>query len=56
MIVYLNISDDLLRKRATSRGVNYSDAKNMKDNIERDLEKVEIPIISLDIKENEMER
>ena len=56
MIVYLNISDDLLRKRATSRGVNYSDAKNMKDNIERDLEKTNIPVISVAVKENEIER
>lgn len=56
LIVYLNISDDLLRKRATSRGVNYSDAKSMKDNIERDLEKAKVPVISVDVKENEIER
>ena len=56
LIVYLNILDELLRKRATSRGVNYSDAKNMKDNIERDLEKTKIPVISVDVKENEIER
>lgn len=56
LIIYLNISDDLLRKRATSRGVSYSDAKNMKDNIERDLENAKIPIISVDVKENEIER
>lgn len=56
LIVYLNISDDLLRKRTMSRGVNYIDAKKMKDNIERDLEKVNIPVISVDVRENEMER
>lgn len=56
LIVYLNISDELLRKRATSRGVNYSDAKNMKDNIERDLEKTKIPVISVAVKENDIER
>ena len=41
LVVYLNISDDLLRKRIQSRGVNYSDVKMMKDNIEQELEKVE---------------
>lgn len=32
------------------------DAKNMKDNIERELENAKIPIISVDVKENEIER
>lgn len=56
LIVYLNISDDLLRKRTKSRGVNYNDAKNMKDNIEGNLEKAKIPFISVDVKENEIEK
>lgn len=56
LVVYLNISDDLLRKRIQSRGVNYSDVKMMKDNIEKELEKVEIPVVMVDVRENEIER
>lgn len=51
LIVYLNISDNLLRKRAENRGVNYSDAKNMKNNIEKDLEKTNIPVITVTVEE-----
>lgn len=56
LIVYLNISDDLLRKRIQRRGVNYNDVKMMKDNIEKELEKVEIPVVMVDVSENEIER
>ena len=56
LVVYLNISDDLLRKRIQSRGVNYSDVKMMKDNIEQELENVEIPVVMVDVRENELER
>lgn len=56
LVVYLNISDDLLRKRIQSRGVNYSDVKMMKDNIEQELEKVEIPVVMVDVRANEIER
>ena len=40
-----------LRKRAEKRGVNYSDAKNMKNNIEKDLEKTNIPVITVTVEE-----
>ncbi|MBP3596165.1 MAG: hypothetical protein J6J60_02025 [Clostridia bacterium] len=56
LVVYLNISDDLLRKRIQSRGVNYSDVKMMKDNIEKELENVEVPVVIVDVRENEIER
>lgn len=56
LVVYLNISDNLLRKRIQSRGVNYNDVKMMKDNIEKELEKVEIPVVMVDVRENEIER
>lgn len=56
LIVYLNISDELLKKRTSSRNVNYEDAKNMKDSIEKDLNKTDIPIIWVEVKEKDIER
>ena len=49
LIVYLNISDELLRKRTRSRNVMYEDAKSMKDNIETQLKENDIPVINIDI-------
>ena len=37
LIVYLDISDELLQERTKSRNVDYQDAKNMKDSIEKDI-------------------
>ena len=45
LIIYLDISDKLLQERTKSRNVNYQDAKNMKDSIEKDLEETSIPVI-----------
>ncbi len=56
LIVYLDISDELLLKRTKSRNVNYEDAKNMKESIEEDLNNTSIPIIRIDVKERDLER
>lgn len=56
MIVYLDISDELLLERTKSRNVNFQDAKNMKENIEKDLEKTSIPVIRVKVMDKEMER
>ena len=56
LIVYLDISDKLLLARTKSRNVNYQDAKNMKDSIERDIEDTTIPVIRIQVKDRELER
>ena len=56
LIVYLNISEELLKKRTKSRNVNFYDAKGMQDGIEKELSKTTIPVIIIDVKEKELER
>ena len=56
LIIYLDISDELLLKRARSRNVNYQDAKNMKDSIEKDLNETNIQVIRIAVREREAER
>ena len=56
VIVYLNISQELLKKRTKSRNVNFDDAKRMQDGIEKELSKTTIPVIIVDVKEKEWER
>lgn len=56
LIVYLNISEELLKKRTKSRNVNFDDAKRMQDGIEKELSKTTIPVIIIDVKEKELER
>lgn len=56
LIVYLNISEELLKKRTKSRNVNFDDAKGMQDGIEKELSKTTIPVIIIDVKEKELER
>ena len=36
LIIYLDISDELLLERTKNRNVNFEDAKKMKDSIEKD--------------------
>lgn len=55
LIIYLKISDELLRKRTESRKVNFDDAKNMQKGIEEDLSQTKIPIITVEVKEREIE-
>lgn len=56
LLVYLNISEELLRKRTKSRNVSFDNAKRMQDSIEKELSKTEIPVIVIDVKEKELER
>ena len=56
LIIYLDISDKLLQERTKSRNVNYQDAKNMKDSIEKDLEETSIPVIRIPVIDREIER
>ena len=56
LIVYLDISDELLLERTKSRNVNYQDAKNMKDSIEQDLEETSIPVVRIKVMDREIER
>ncbi len=45
LIVYLHISDELLKKRTELRGANFEDAKNMQKQIEEDIKQSNIPTI-----------
>lgn len=56
LLVYLNISEELLRKRTKSRNVSFDNAKRMQNSIEKELSKTEIPVIVIDVKEKELER
>lgn len=53
LIVYLDISNELLLERTKSRNVNYQDAKNMKDSIEQDLEETSIPVVIIKVRDRE---
>lgn len=56
LIIYLDISDELLLERTKSRNVNYQDAKNMKDSIEKDLEDTPIQVVRIKVRDREQER
>lgn len=56
LIVYLDISDELLLERTKSRNCNFSDAKSMKDSIEKALERTTIPVIRIPVIQKDMER
>ena len=56
LIIYLDISDELLQERTKSRNVNYQDAKSMKESIEQDLEETSIPVIRIKVMNREIER
>lgn len=48
-IVYLKISDSLLRERTGKRGKQYSDAKNMQNQLEQEIKSSKIPYVELDL-------
>ncbi len=56
LIVYLDISDELLRKRTTARNAKFEDAKNMKDSIEQALQDTDIECIRIPVEERDIER
>ncbi len=51
LIVYMNISDELLRERCKKRNVDFENAKNLKLSIERELTGTGIPVINVDMSE-----
>lgn len=55
LIIYLKISDELLRKRTESRKVNFDDAKNMQKGIEEDISQTKIPVVIVEVREQEIE-
>lgn len=56
LIVYLNISEELLKQRTKSRNVSFDDAKRMKDSIEQELTRMDIPVIMIEVKEKDYTR
>lgn len=51
LIVYLHISDELLKKRADLRNVDYMNAKNMQTEIEEEIKASNIKVITLEVTE-----
>ncbi len=49
LIVYLHIDDELLKERATQRGANFTDVKNMQNQIEKQINESGIRTIVLDV-------
>lgn len=49
LIVYLHINDDLLLKRTKLRNTDFSNAKNMQLKIEEEIKKSNIPIIYVEV-------
>ena len=51
LIVYLHINDVLLKKRTDSRNVDFTNAKNMQAEIEEEIKKSNIKVITLEVSE-----
>ena len=49
LIVYLHINDDLLLERTKLRNTDFSNAKNMQQKIEEEIKKSNIPIIYVEV-------
>ena len=49
LIVYLHISDELLKKRTTLRNVDFTNAKNMQTEIEKEIKNSDIKVITLEV-------
>ena len=49
LIIYLHISDELLKKRTTLRNVDFTNAKNMQIEIEKEIENSNIKVITLEV-------
>ena len=54
LIVYLDISDELLLKRTKERGAEFTDAKNMKDSIEQAIIEAGIECIRIPVEERDI--
>ena len=51
LIVYLHISDELLKKRTELRNVDYANAKNMQTEIEEEIKTSNIKVVTLEVTE-----
>ena len=51
LVIYLHISDELLRKRTSLRKADFSNAKNMQISIEEELKNCDKEVITLEIVE-----
>ena len=51
LIVYLHINDELLKKRANLRNVDFANAKNMQTEIEEEIKKSNIRAITIEVAE-----
>ena len=49
LIVYLHINDELLLERTNSRNVDFNNAKNMQQKIEKEIKKSNIPTIYVEV-------
>lgn len=49
LIVYLHIKDDLLKERTHARNVDFENAKNMQQKIEREIIRTRIKTITLEV-------
>jgi len=49
LVVYLHINDELLKKRTDLRNVDYTNAKNMQAEIEEEIKKLNIKVITLEV-------
>lgn len=51
LIVYLHIDDELLLERTKLRNTDFNNAKNMQQKIEEEIRKSNIPIITIEVKQ-----
>lgn len=49
LIIYLHISDELLRERTNMRGADYKGAKGMQEKIEEEINNSNIPCITIEV-------
>ncbi len=49
LIIYLHISDEVLKKRTIARDTNFSDAKNMQSAIEKEIAVSKTPVIRVTV-------
>lgn len=49
LVVYLKISDGLLKERTATRGVSFEDGKNMQSHIETEITQSGLPVIEFEV-------
>ena len=56
LIIYLHISDDLLLDRTNMRNTDFINAKKMQQSIEKEINKTNIDVITLEVSNNERKK